>query len=150
MTYTVGQMAKMLDIPSSTLRYYDKEGLLPFVERSTGGIRIFREKDYEWLQIISCLKQTGMSIHDIRTYIQLAMQGDDTIRERLALFQKQRERLQKQMASLQHTLDVLDYKCWFYETAMDAGTTQVPQTMTQEELPSRFRTVRKELQKVPD
>ena len=57
MTYTVGQMAKMLGLAGSTLRYYDKEGLLPFVERSSGGIRMFREKDYEWLQIIECLKK---------------------------------------------------------------------------------------------
>lgn len=66
MTYTVGQMAKMLGLAGSTLRYYDKEGLLPFVERSSGGIRMFREKDYEWLQIIECLKKAGMSIKDIK------------------------------------------------------------------------------------
>lgn len=57
MIYTVGEMAKSLGVPSSTLRYYDKEGLLPFVERSSSGIRVFHEKDYEWLQIISCLKK---------------------------------------------------------------------------------------------
>ena len=49
MLYTVGEMAKVLGIPASTLRYYDKEGLLPFVERSSGGISMFTEKDYEWL-----------------------------------------------------------------------------------------------------
>ena len=57
MIYTVGEMAKMLDVPASTLRYYDKEGLLPFVERSPGGIRMFQESDYGWLKIISCLKK---------------------------------------------------------------------------------------------
>ena len=79
MMYTVGEMAKLLNIPGSTLRYYDKEGLLPFVERSSGGIRMFQEKDYEWLKVISCLKKAGMSLKDIREYINLAMQGDDTI-----------------------------------------------------------------------
>ena len=78
MTYTVGQMAKMLGLAGSTLRYYDKEGLLPFVERSSGGIRMFREKDYEWLQIIECLKKAGMSIKDIKKYIVLLQQGDST------------------------------------------------------------------------
>ena len=58
-------MAKLLNIPGSTLRYYDKEGLLPFVERSSGGIRMFQEKDYEWLKVISCLKKAGMSLKDI-------------------------------------------------------------------------------------
>ena len=71
MVYTVGEMAKLLDIPASTLRYYDKEGLLPFVERSSGGIRLFRESDFEWLQVIGCMKKAGMSIRDIRQYIQL-------------------------------------------------------------------------------
>lgn len=49
MVYTVGEMAKLLEVPASTLRYYDKEGLLPFVERSSGGIRMFQESDFEWL-----------------------------------------------------------------------------------------------------
>ena len=86
MVYTVGEMAKLLDIPASTLRYYDKEGLLPFVERSSGGIRLFRKSDFEWLQVIGCMKKAGMSIRDIRQYIQLAMQGDDTIDTRLQMF----------------------------------------------------------------
>ena len=117
MIYTVGEMAKMLDVPASTLRYYDKEGLLPFVERSPGGIRMFQESDYSWLKIISCLKKAGMSLKDIREYINLALQGDETIEQRLELFYKQREILQAQMAELQETLDTLDYKCWYYETA---------------------------------
>ncbi len=54
MIYTVGEMAQKLGVPASTLRYYDKEGLLPFVERSSGGIRMFRETDFEWLQVIRC------------------------------------------------------------------------------------------------
>ena len=74
MIYTVGEMAQKLGVPASTLRYYDKEGLLPFVERSSGGIRMFRESDFEWLQIIRCMKKAGMSIKDIRQYIELAMQ----------------------------------------------------------------------------
>lgn len=83
MIYTVGEMAQKLGVPASTLRYYDKEGLLPFVERSSGGIRMFRENDFEWLQVIRCMKKAGMSIKDIRQYIELAMQGDDTIDTRL-------------------------------------------------------------------
>ena len=69
MIYTVGEMAQKLGVPASTLRYYDKEGLLPFVERSSGGIRMFRENDFEWLQVIRCMKKAGMSIKDIRQYI---------------------------------------------------------------------------------
>lgn len=120
MVYTVGEMAKMLEVPASTLRYYDKEGLLPFVERSPGGMRMFQEKDFEWLQVIGCLKKAGMPLRDIRVYIELAMQGDDTIGERLALFEHQREVQREQMQQL------------------DAA-----------QIPERFRSVRGELRSAP-
>lgn len=80
-----------LDVPASTLRFYDKEGLLPFVERSPGGIRIFQDTDLEWLQIIGCMKKAGMSIRDIRQYIEQAQREDDTIALRLVILHRQRE-----------------------------------------------------------
>ena len=79
-----------LDVPASTLRFYDKEGLLPFVERLPGGIRMFQDTDLEWLQI-GCMKKAGMSIRDIRQYIEQAQQGDDTIVLRLVILHRQRE-----------------------------------------------------------
>ena len=66
MLYTVGEMAKKIGVAPSTLRYYDKEGLLPFVERSEGGMRMFKDADYEFLKIIGCLKSTGMQLKDIK------------------------------------------------------------------------------------
>ena len=150
MVYTVGEMAKLLDVPASTLRYYDKEGLLPFVERSSGGIRMFQESDFEWLRVIDCLKKAGMSIRDIREYIHLAMEGDSTIALRLELFRRQRRTLEAQMAQLRETMERLDYKCWFYETARAAGTVDVPKNMAQEEVPERFRATRRALQQVPE
>ena len=145
MAYTVGEMAKRLGVPASTLRYYDKEGLLPQVERSPGGIRMFQESDYEWLRMIGCMKKAGMSIRDIRHYIELAMQGDDTIETRLQLFQHQRDVLNQQIAEMKRTLETVEYKCWFYETAREAGTVQAPKSMTEQEIPERFRTIRREL-----
>ena len=145
MIYTVGEMAQKLGVPASTLRYYDKEGLLPFVERSSGGIRMFRENDFEWLQVIRCMKKAGMSIKDIRQYIELAMQGDDTIDIRLEMFQHQREVLTQQIQQLQHTLETVEYKCWFYETAKAAGTIDAPGAMTDADVPERFRAIRQEL-----
>lgn len=145
MVYTVGEMARLLEIPASTLRYYDKEGLLPFVERSSGGIRMFQSSDLEWLHIISCMKKAGMSIRDIRHYIELAVQGDATIDARLEMFERQREALTQQIAELQRTLDTVEYKCWFYETAQAAGTTQVPSALPPEAVPERFRAIRQEL-----
>ena len=149
MLYTVGEMAKLLDIPASTLRYYDKEGLLPFVERSSGGIRMFKEQDYEWLKMIECMKKAGMSIKDIKKYIELTIQGDDTIHERLELFQRQRQLVQEQMKALQRTLDVLDYKCWYYETAEKAGTIEAMQTLSPEEIPEEYKSIRRHLKDMP-
>ena len=150
MIYTVGEMAKLLGVTASTLRYYDKEGLLPFVERSSGGIRMFQESDIEWLQVIGCMKKAGMSIKDIRKYIEMALQGDDTIDLRLSLFQHQRKVLQKQMEELQHTMEMVDYKCWYYETAQKAGTVEVPQEMDLAGVPERFRKIRQELRMMPE
>ena len=149
MVYTVGEMAKRLGVPASTLRYYDKEGLLPFVERSPGGIRMFQEKDYEWLQIIECLKKTGMPLKDIRTYIDMAMRGDETIEQRLKMIEKQRQAVRAQMAELQKTLDTLDFKCWYYETAKQAGTTAVPRNMPLEKIPEQYRGARITLRQLP-
>ena len=69
MIYTVGEAAAKIGVNPSTLRYYDKEGLLPFVERSGGGIRMFKETDLEWLSTIECLKKTGMPIKEIKQFI---------------------------------------------------------------------------------
>ena len=75
MVYTIGEMAKMLGVPASTLRYYDKDGLLRFVARSSGGIRQFRESDIEWLRVIGCMKKAGMSIKDIRQELKQQPEG---------------------------------------------------------------------------
>lgn len=149
MVYTVGEIAKVLGVPASTLRYYDKEGLLPFVERSSGGVRLFQEKDFEWLRMIGCLKKAGMSLKNIREYIKLMLQGDDTIDERLALFQKQKKVLQAQMEELQLTMDTLDFKCWYYETAKKAGTVEVMQDVTMEDVPAELQPTWLRLHDVP-
>ena len=145
MVYTVGEMAKLLGVTASTLRYYDKEGHLPFVERSSGGIRMFRESDIEWLRVIECMKKAGMSIKDIRQYIELALKGDDTIELRLMMFRRQKEVLQQKMAEMQHTMAMVEYKCWYYETAKAAGTVEVPQNMKESDVPKQFQDIRREL-----
>lgn len=139
MLYTVGEMAKKLDIAPSTLRYYDKEGLLPFVERSGGGIRMFKDSDFEWLQIIECLKKTGMSIRDIKTFIDWCIEGDSTIEQRLELIKHQREVVLAQIHQLHETLDTLNYKQWYYETAKAAGTCTIHDTFCEEDIPEEFR-----------
>ncbi len=148
MSYTIGEMAKLLDVPTSTLRYYDKEGLLPFVKRTDGGIRVFESTDFEWLQIINCMKKSGMSITDIREYIQLTLKGNSTIDARLEMFKRQKEVLEKQIEEMNETLKTLEYKCWFYETAKASGTTDVPKNMSEKDVPKKYRKIRKELKRM--
>lgn len=147
MLYTIGEMAKQLGVAPSTLRYYDKEGLLPFVERSERGMRMFKDADYELLKIIGCLKATGMQLKDIREFIFLVMKGDESIDARLELFMKRKEEVEKQMVQLRETLDTINFKCWYYETAKKAGTTDVPDHMSSDELPKELRAIRARLRK---
>ncbi len=143
MPYTIGEMAKQLDLASSTLRYYDKEGLLPFVERTDGGIRSFKEDDVAWLKTIECLKKTGISIKDIKQFIDWCIEGDSTIDKRLELIKKQKDEVNSQIEKLKGTLDMLDYKQWYYEKANAAGTCAVHTSMKQSEIPEKFLKYRK-------
>ena len=145
MLYTVGEMASKLGVAPSTLRYYDQEGLLPFVERSSGGVRVFKDSDYEWLQVINCLKKTGMHLKDIKLFIEMAMQGDETIDSRLDLIVRQKEAVQAQIDSLENTLLTLRFKEWYYHTAKEHGSTSVPRNMALDEIPEQFREVRLKL-----
>lgn len=138
MLYTVGEIAKKIGVRASTLRYYDKEGLLPFVERSGGGIRMFCEKDLEWLSIIECLKKTGMPIKEIKKFVDWCMEGDGTIDKRLDLIEIQKETVKMHIEQMQETLKTLEYKEWYYETAKKAGTCEVHKHMKKEDVPKEF------------
>lgn len=139
MLYTIGEAAARMHVPASTLRYYDKEGLLPFVDRSAGGIRMFKEADFEWLQLIECLKATGMPIRDIRQFIDWFSQGDDTLEQRRDMFYERKRVVLEQIRALEKTLSTLTYKCWYYDTAVAAGTTDVHEGMGPEDMPEEIR-----------
>ncbi len=138
MIYTIGEVAKQLNIAPSTLRYYDKEGLLPFVERSSGGIRVFKDQDISWLKLIECMKKTGLPIKDIKHFIDYCMEGDSKIDERLSIIKSQRDSVIEQMKEMQEMLDMLNFKCWYYETAKKAGTCAVHDDMQKDDIPKKF------------
>lgn len=123
--FTIKDAARFMGVPTSTIRYYDKEGLLPFVERKESGYRIFTEKDIATLRIIDCLKKTGMSIREIRQFSEWIEQGDASLQQRYEMFLERRRIVEKQMAELQKILDIVNYKCWYYETAVAAGTEKI-------------------------
>lgn len=145
MSYTVGEAARRLNVAPSTLRYYDKEGLLPAVSRTEGGIRMFTAADMETLSMIGCLKKSGMSIKDIKQFMDWCHQGDSTISLRKELIKKQRRAVEEQIRQLNETLDVLDYKQWYYETAEKAGTCKIHDNLSEEDIPEKFRCGRKKV-----
>lgn len=95
MTYTISQVAKALNIPTSTIRYYDKEGLLPTLARKESGYRLFSDTEIEMLELIECLKETGMTIKEIKDYAQLTRLGDDSLQERHKIFLEQKKRCKR-------------------------------------------------------
>ena len=115
--YTIGQVSEMFSLPVSTLRYYDKEGLFPGMERQSG-IRKFSERELEALRVIECLKRSGLEIKEIKQFMEWCVKGASTYSERKKLFEARRKAVEEEMLRLQKTLDMLKFKCWYYDTAM--------------------------------
>ncbi len=119
--YTIGQISEMFHLPVSTLRYYDKEGLFPDIERSSG-IRRFGEKEIEALRVIECLKKSGMEIKNIKIFMEWCSQGSSTYAQRLELFEKQKKIIENEIERMEKALDMIRFKCWYYEQAIQAGS----------------------------
>lgn len=125
MPYSISEVAKMMNLTVHTLRYYDKEGLMPFVERTPSGVRLFKESDLDALKIIECLKASGMPIKDIKNFIDWCSEGDSTLQHRYDMFIERKAVVEAQMEELKKTMEVIEHKCWYYKTALDAGTEDI-------------------------
>lgn len=136
--YTIGQVSEMFGLPISTLRYYDRQGLFPGLER-TSGIRRFGDRELEALRLIECLKRSGLEIRDIKQYMQWCEQGPATYEQRRALFVKQKETVEAEMEHLGKVLDMLKFKCWFYEQAIQDGTDALVRAMLPDRLPEEIQ-----------
>ncbi len=147
MPYTIKDMSELTGLPASTLRYYDKQGLLPNLRRDQNNMRVFTDEDYRHLRLIECLKKSGLSIRDIKHFIELAEGGDTALGERLEIFTHRREILRNELANLQEVLGVIEYKCWYYETACKNGTEKGLKDIPLSEIPEQFRQGREHLHK---
>jgi DNA-binding transcriptional MerR regulator len=135
MFYSIGEVSNKLDIPASTLRYYDREGLLSNIKRSNGGIRVFSDAEIATLKVIECLKATGMQIKDIKQFLDWCNEGEKTLQKRRDMFYERRAIVEQQMEELQKTLQVIQYKCWYYETACEAGSEDTLRNIAVDDLP---------------
>ena len=112
--YSIKDASEKAGLSAHTLRYYEREGLLPGVERTPGGFRQYSDEDMEALWLICCLKNTGMSLQEITRFVGLAREGDRTLRERLELLQAHRDDVIARMEEMQRYLDKVNWKIGFY------------------------------------
>lgn len=132
--YTIGQVSEMFGLPISTLRYYDKQGLFPGMER-TSGIRKFGDREIESLRVIECLKKSGLEIKDIKQFMDWCVEGADIYPQRKELFEKQKEIVEAEIEHMNKVLDMIKFKCWYYEQALQDGNEERVHNMLPDKLP---------------
>lgn len=118
--YTINEVASACNISTHTIRFYDKEGLLPFLTRNDTGNRQFSEEDLEVIKLICCLKNSGMQVKEIKQYIDLCMQGKETAPVRRELMINHRKAILKQIEDYKKNLNIVDLKIAFYDTYLAA------------------------------
>lgn len=136
--YTIGQVAEMFDLPVSTLRYYDKQRLFPGLERASG-VRRFGDAELEALRVIECLKKAGMEIKDIRLFMEWCVEGPSTCPQRKAMFEERRAHMESEIAKMNRALDMLKFKCWYYEQAIQDGGEDRLKALIPDDLPDSIR-----------
>ena len=136
--YTIGQVSEMFSLPVSTLRYYDKEGLFPDMERKSG-IRQFSEKEVDALRVIECLKASGLEIREIKQFMQWCSEGPSTFEKRRQLFANRKAALEEELSQLNKTMDMLKYKCWYYEQALKNGSEEPILALLPDHLPEEIQ-----------
>lgn len=131
MNYSIGEVAQKTKLSTYTLRYYEKEGLLPFVKKSQSGLRVYTDNDIGWLELIECLKSTGMPLKKIKQYIDWFILGDSTLQQRLDMFKQQKIHVQEQLTQMRKHLDKINYKIELYEEAVRLGSLEKAKTCSQ-------------------
>lgn len=148
--FSIQETAAMFGLSAPTLRYYDSEGLLPGIERAPGGARLFTPETIRALRVIGCLKNSGLSIRQIQKFFEMTAEGDTTIPERRALFVAQRDAVLEEIDALKNTLEILDYKCWYYKMAEELESEESVKALSDEDVPVELRSARARLEAEPN
>ena len=114
-TYTIMEFAEKMNLSPSTLRYYEREGLLPTSKRRNNSHRVYDDADIPWVATISCLRSTGMSVRDLKHYVDLCMQGDETAQERKQIILQQKDKLEEQLREVKKHLELINMKINLYD-----------------------------------
>lgn len=132
----IGKISKLTGLSISTLRYYDKHGLLQNLERTSGGIRNFTDKNIETIKMINCLKTSGMKISEIKQFMDWCSEGDSSINKRLNMFYEQEKNINNQINTLNKSLKLIKFKQWYYTKAKELGSEAMVKDM---ELPKDIK-----------
>jgi MerR family transcriptional regulator, aldehyde-responsive regulator len=115
MDYSIKEVAEKFNISPYTLRYYEREGLIPSVQRNDNGRRVYTDIDLGWLQIVCCMRATGMSISYIKNYVELCTNGKDTLEERRKIMLEQKEIIKEEIKKYTDLLELIDMKLDYYD-----------------------------------
>ena len=113
--YTMKQACTMTGLSYETLKFYCNEGLVPNVKRDAANHRVFDDRDIRWINSLTCLKNCGMGIQEMKTYLELCLQGRETIPERKELLRRKREELEGELARVQESITYIDHKQTLYD-----------------------------------
>ncbi|WP_311081375.1 MerR family transcriptional regulator [Paenibacillus polymyxa] len=116
--YSIKEVQIKSGLPASTLRYYEKEGILPDVGRDEGGRRVYTEKQIDWIRFLMAMKDTGMTIEEIKAYLELNVKGEATIQERRDFLVAHKKKVEAHVAQTQHNLEKIIQKIAFYDHAV--------------------------------
>lgn len=114
----IAEVSEHYGISTDTLRYYERVGLIPTVNRTESGIRDYNELDLKRVEFIKCMRNAGLPVETLIDYVSLVLQGDSTINARKEILKEQRELLVNRMNEMRKTLDILEYKISVYEGAL--------------------------------
>lgn len=118
MIYTMMQVCKETDLTYQALKFYCNEGLIPNVKRDKNNRRIFDEKSLKWIKDLVCLKKCGMSIQEMKIYLELCLQGESTIPKRKDMLSKKQEALRSSIQELEESIAYIDWKQGFYDEVL--------------------------------
>jgi DNA-binding transcriptional MerR regulator len=116
---TVQQTADRTGLSAHTIRYYERVGLIPSVQRASNGHRRYSEDDIGWIEFLKCLRSTGMPISEMQRYVELQQEGDTTLGDRLALLESHRRRIKSKIRELNSFLERIEGKIGYYQGLKD-------------------------------
>lgn len=115
---TIAEISKKFGLSPDTLRYYERIGLIPRVNRNESGIRDYTEEDCKWIEFIKCMRSAGVQVETLVEYVTLLQQGDETIEARKQILMEQREKLLSRIEEMKRALERLNFKIEEYETKL--------------------------------